>query len=78
MSTIIKHEVHTHLSLHREGGEANYSPAQLPGWGRGECPPQMAGPRSGQSRAGLHGLRVHLRPQGVKEEAVGRKRVAEG
>lgn len=31
MSTIIKHQVHTHLSLHREGGEANFSPAKLPG-----------------------------------------------
>lgn len=37
----------------------------------------MAGPQSGQSHAGLGELIVHLRPQGVKEEAVGWKRVAE-
>ena len=37
----------------------------------------MAGSQSGQSRAGLRELIVHLRPQGVKEGAVGWKRVAE-
>lgn len=29
MSTIIKHEVHAHCSLHREGGEANHGTAKL-------------------------------------------------
>lgn len=29
MSTIIKHKVHAHCSLHREGGEANHGTAKL-------------------------------------------------
>lgn len=71
MSTIIKYKVHTHLSLHREGGEANHGPAKLSGGISAESQPQIAGPQTRQPRAGLCELAVHSRPQGVKEEAVG-------